>query len=101
MFLLYWPGSDLVCMCVDVVDHIVVGTVIQEVKTSNLAREVRTRSIIHAFPGLRPVLPNFMLELSNDMFYKKCKLGKILTDHKKNVSLKRYTLYTLPFHGCM
>lgn len=36
----------VVCVCVwtclDLVDHIVVGTVIQEVKTSNIAREVRT-----------------------------------------------------------
>ena len=37
--------SSTANLCIEQVDHIVVGTVIQEVKTSNIAREVSWRNI--------------------------------------------------------
>jgi hypothetical protein len=36
----------------DLIDYIIMGTVIQEVKTANIAREVGALSHVHPFTGL-------------------------------------------------
>lgn len=42
-------GGCILCFITDIIDYVVYGTVIQEVKTSNIAREVFPENICYRF----------------------------------------------------